>query len=45
VIKPKNFKQRWNKGDSIFKGKFSSGSTPKLDRPVLKIKTKKYKRK
>jgi len=43
-----NFKQKWNKGDIIFKGKFSSGVTPKIDRPVIKgikIKTKDNKRK
>ena len=33
---PQNFIQKWNKGDIIFKGKFSSGITPKLDRPVVK---------
>lgn len=43
-----NFKQKWNKGDIVFKGKFSSGVTPKIDRPVIKgikIKTKDNKRK
>ena len=43
-----NLKQKWNKGDIIFKGKFSSGVTPKIDRPVIKgikVKTKDNKRK
>lgn len=43
-----NFKQKWNKGDIIFKGKFSSGVTPKIERTVIKgikIKTKDNKRK
>lgn len=42
-ISPPNLKQKWNKGDQMFKGKFKSGVTPKVDRPVykpLKIKKK-----
>lgn len=36
IKKPRNFIQKWNRGDIIFKGKFSSGVTPKQDRPVIK---------
>ncbi|CAI2361851.1 unnamed protein product [Moneuplotes crassus] len=43
--KPENFKRKWNKGDIIFKGKYSSGVTPKYERPVLKIKSRGNKRK
>ncbi len=43
--KPDNFKQKWNKGDIIFKGKYSSGVTPKYIRPALNLKTRGNKRK
>jgi hypothetical protein len=33
---PHNLIQKWNKGDIIFKGKYSSGITPKMERKVIK---------
>lgn len=43
--KPQTFIQKWNKGDICFKGKFSSGVTPKLERQVIKsIKVKSHKK-
>ena len=45
IKKPQNLIQKWNRGDIIFKGKYSSGVTPKFERPVLKIKSRGSKRK
>lgn len=45
---PRNFLQEWHSKDSRFKTKYSSGTTPKFERKVikgLKIKSKFYKNK
>ena len=45
IKKPTNLIQKWNRGDIIFKGKYSSGVTPKFERPALKLKSSGNKRK
>jgi hypothetical protein len=35
-ISPRNLIQKWNKGDIMFRGKYSSGVTPKNERKVVK---------
>lgn len=48
TLQPRNFLQEWHSKDSRFKSKYSSGTTPKFERKVikgLKIKSKFAKRK